>query len=69
MAGLTPIILVNDSPSTGGFINPYTIPSAAFWKLAQLRPGEKIRFKKITIEEARAERKSHGRPLLYSIHH
>ena len=35
LAGQTPIILVNDGPSMGGFINPYTVPSAAFWKLGQ----------------------------------
>ena len=26
LAGQTPIILVNDGPSMGGFINPYTVP-------------------------------------------
>jgi len=30
LAGQTPIILVNDGPSMGGFINPYTVPSATF---------------------------------------
>ena len=39
LAGQTPIILVNDGPSMGGFINPYTVPQAAFWKLGQSRPG------------------------------
>ena len=39
LAGQTPLILINDGPSTGGFINPFTVPSAAFWKLGQARPG------------------------------
>jgi len=52
LAGQTPIILVNDSPSTGGFINPYTVPSAAFWKLAQARPNDTFRFKSISVEKA-----------------
>ena len=39
LAGQTPIILVNDGPSMGGFINPYTVPQAAFWKLGQSKPG------------------------------
>ena len=52
LGGQTPIILVNDSPSTGGFINPYTVPSCAFWKLAQSRPGETYRFAVISVAEA-----------------
>ena len=56
LAGQTPIILVNDGPSTGGFINPYTVPTAAFWKLAQSRPGHSYRFKAVSVEEAVALR-------------
>ena len=52
LCGQTPIILVNDAPSTGGFINPYTVPSAAFWKLAQSRPNDIYRFKSISLEAA-----------------
>ena len=36
----------------GGFINPYTVPQCAFWKLAQARPGEILNFKSVTIEQA-----------------
>ena len=52
LAGQTPIILVNDGPSTGGFINPYTVASAAFWKLAQSLPGDNYRFKAVTVDTA-----------------
>jgi urea carboxylase len=52
LAGQTPIILVNDGPSMGGFINPYTVPSAAFWKLGQARPGDAFYFRQIAVEEA-----------------
>ncbi len=52
LAGQTPIILVNDSPSTGGFINPFTVASAAFWKLAQAKPGDVLRFRRIDRAEA-----------------
>ncbi len=52
LAGQTPIILVNDGPSMGGFINPYTVPSAAFWKLGQAKPGERFHFKLVSIDEA-----------------
>ena len=57
LAGQTPIILVNDGPSMGGFINPYTVPSAAFWKLGQSKPGEIYRFKSITVDEAQTLRR------------
>lgn len=58
LCGQTPIILVNDAPSTGGFINPYTVPSAAFWKLAQSKPGDIYRFKSVTVDEAHNMRRS-----------
>jgi biotin-dependent carboxylase-like uncharacterized protein len=54
LAGQTPIILVNDGPSMGGFINPYTVPQAVFWKLAQSKPGEIYRFKSVSVGEAQA---------------
>ncbi|PDT64503.1 aminopeptidase [Bradyrhizobium ottawaense] len=52
LAGQTPIILVNDGPSMGGFINPYTVPSAAFWKLGQAKPGEHLHFRLVSVAEA-----------------
>ena len=57
LAGQTPIILVNDGPSMGGFVNPYTVPSASFWKLGQAKPGEILRFKSVSVEEAQALRR------------
>ncbi len=58
LCGQTPIILVNDGPSTGGFINPYTVPSAAFWKLAQSRPRDVYRFRAVSVDEAQAMRRA-----------
>lgn len=52
LAGQTPIILVNDGPSMGGFINPYTVPSSSFWKLGQSKPGEIYHFNVISVDEA-----------------
>ena len=52
LAGETPIILVKDGPSMGGFINPYTVPMIGFWKLGQARPGEIINLTEISVEEA-----------------
>ena len=52
IAGQTPIILVNDGPSMGGFIVPYTVPSAAFWKLGQAKPGDQLNFKEVSLEKS-----------------
>ena len=56
IAGQTPIILVNDGPSMGGFINPYTVPSSAFWKLGQAKPGDTFTFIKVSVEKAQSLR-------------
>ena len=52
LAGQTPIILVNDGPSMGGFIVPYTVPSVSFWKLGQAKPGDSFNFVEISVEKA-----------------
>jgi len=56
LAGQTPIILVNDGPTMGGFIVPYTVPSASFWKLGQAKPGDTLNFEEITVEKAQTLR-------------
>lgn len=58
LAGQTPIILVNDGPSTGGFINPYTVITAAFWKLGQSRPGDVYRFETLDVAQAQERRRA-----------
>jgi biotin-dependent carboxylase-like uncharacterized protein len=58
LAGQTAIILINDAPSTGGFINPFTVPSAAFWKLGQVRPNEAIRFVRVSLTQAQELRRT-----------
>ena len=58
LAGQTPIILVNDGPSMGGFIVPYTVPSASFWKLGQAKPNDLLKFKEISVEKSQ-EMRSH----------
>jgi len=56
LAGQTPIILVNDGPSMGGFIVPYTVPSASFWKLGQAKPGDSFNFVEVSVEKAQTLR-------------
>jgi 5-oxoprolinase (ATP-hydrolysing) subunit C len=57
-AGDTPIILMHDCLTLGGFIIPYTVPSCEFWRLAQARPGDALRFSKITVEDAQDARRA-----------
>jgi urea carboxylase len=51
--GDMPIILGPDGPSCGGFVCPATITSAELWKIGQLKPGDKVRFRAISVEDAR----------------
>ncbi|WP_258402912.1 carboxyltransferase domain-containing protein [Lonsdalea populi] len=47
-----PVILTRDGPSLGGFVCPVTIARAELWKVGQVKPGDRIRFYPIGIEEA-----------------
>ena len=50
--GDMPIILGPDGPSLGGFVCPATIVQAELWKIGQLKPGDTIRFYRLTAAEA-----------------
>ena len=50
--GDMPIILGPDGPSLGGFVCPATIIQAELWKIGQLKPGNTIRFRRLTLTEA-----------------
>eukprot|EP00178_Gracilaria_changii_P013285 TRINITY_DN37599_c0_g1_i1.p1 TRINITY_DN37599_c0_g1~~TRINITY_DN37599_c0_g1_i1.p1 ORF type:complete len:1716 (-),score=243.42 TRINITY_DN37599_c0_g1_i1:250-5397(-) len=52
-SGNTPIVLMLDGPSLGGFVCPITVASCELWKVAQASPGEKIRFKQVDFDQAR----------------
>ncbi len=54
--GDMPVILGPDGPSLGGFVCPATIVTAELWKMGQLRPGDKVRFRRLTPEEAARRR-------------
>jgi urea carboxylase len=43
--GDMPILLGPDGPSLGGFVCPAVVTKPDLWKLGQLRPGDKIRFR------------------------
>ena len=51
-AGL-PIVLLVEHPSTGGYPKIGNVISADLSALAQLRPGEEVRFARVSFDEAR----------------
>jgi urea carboxylase len=50
--GDMPILLGPDGPSLGGFVCPAVVVEAERWKLGQLKAGDGVRFRRITLEEA-----------------
>ncbi|HEX6276431.1 MAG TPA: urea carboxylase, partial [Polyangiaceae bacterium] len=50
--GDMPIILGPDGPSLGGFVCPATVVRSELWKVGQLRPGARVRFVPISVEQA-----------------
>jgi urea carboxylase len=50
--GDMPVILGPDGPSLGGFVCPATIVQAELWKMGQLRPGDTVRFKRLSQTQA-----------------
>lgn len=52
--GDMPVILGPDGPSLGGFVCPATIVQAELWKMGQLKPGDTVRFKRLSQVQARS---------------
>lgn len=52
--GDMPIILGPDGPSLGGFVCPATIVSCELYKVGQLKAGDKVKFKPMSLESADA---------------
>ena len=55
--GDMPVILGPDGPSLGGFVCPAVVVNAELWKLGQLRPGDTVRFHRLSLAQA-AEREA-----------
>ena len=53
--GDMPVILGPDGPSLGGFVCPVTVVLAELWKIGQLRPNDRVRFRRLTPAEAAQE--------------
>ena len=52
--GDMPVILGPDGPSLGGFVCPAVVVKAELWKVGQLKPGDKVRFKRLSLQHALA---------------
>ena len=52
--GDMPVILGPDGPSLGGFVCPAVVVHAELWKMGQVRPGDRIRFHRMSLDEAQA---------------
>jgi urea carboxylase len=52
--GDMPVILGPDGPSLGGFVCPVTLIDSELWKLGQLRPGDRVRFRRMAHPDVRA---------------
>jgi urea carboxylase len=50
--GDMPILLGPDGPSLGGFVCPAVLTKDNLWKMGQLRPGDKLRFRRADSDSA-----------------
>jgi antagonist of KipI len=48
-----PIVMLADRPVTGGYPVPAVVIGADIGRVAQLRPGDEVRFASVSVEEAR----------------
>jgi len=48
----TPIVMMADRQTTGGYAKIATVITADLWKLAQAKPGDCIRFTRVTLAQA-----------------
>jgi antagonist of KipI len=49
-----PIVLGCDHPTTGGYAKIATVIAADLWRLGQAKPGDRLHFAAVEVEEARA---------------
>jgi urea carboxylase len=62
--GDMPIILGPDGPSLGGFVCPATIVQSELWKIGQLKPGDTVRFRRLSLAEANARELEQDRQII-----
>jgi urea carboxylase len=52
--GDAPFLVGPDGPTLGGFVSPATVVQAELWKMGQLKPGDLVRFRAVSAEQAAA---------------
>jgi biotin-dependent carboxylase-like uncharacterized protein len=58
-----PIVLLADRQSTGGYTKIATVCSFDLGRIGQLRPGQRVRFRSVSVAEAHALRRTHRQNL------
>lgn len=56
--GDEPVIFPVDCPDFGGFVCPFTVVKADYWKVGQLRAGNTVKFVAVSLEDALWSRKA-----------
>jgi urea carboxylase len=49
--------MTNDCPNFGGFISSNTVIRADWWKMGQMKAGDTLQYKRVSLEEALELRK------------
>ncbi|KAI5249053.1 hypothetical protein E4T42_05452 [Aureobasidium subglaciale] len=58
--GDDPCIFPVDCPNFGGFVSSTTVVRAEWWKLGQLKSGDTLKYKRVSLEEALSLRRQNG---------
>ncbi|CAG7920905.1 unnamed protein product [Penicillium olsonii] len=48
------VVMTADGPSLGGFVAFATVAEAEMWKFGQMRPGDRLRLRSISLDDAQA---------------
>ncbi|TIA18458.1 hypothetical protein D6C81_05094 [Aureobasidium pullulans] len=59
--GDDPCLFPVDCPNFGGFVSSTTVIRAEWWKLGQLKSGDTLKYKRVSLEEALSLRKQNDR--------
>ena len=62
-----PIVLLVDRQSTGGYTKIATVCSFDIERIAQMKPGQRLRFRQVTVPEAHAALREHRARLEHAI--
>jgi len=55
--GDDPVIFPVDCPDLGGFVSSHTIVKADFWKLGQVKAGNTLKYRRVSLEDALSVRR------------